>query len=80
VVRPESARDDAALQLAYAKLVIVVPGYGMAVAQAQHQVAGGWPPLIEKHGGEVKVRDPSPWPGRMPGHMNVLLAEAGRAL
>ena len=37
VVRPISA-DDAALQLAYAKLVIVVPGYGMAVAQAQHQV------------------------------------------
>ena len=72
-VRPISA-DDAALQLAYAKLVIVVPGYGMAVAQAQHQVrelAG----LIEKHGGEVKYAI-HPVAGRMPGHMNVLLAEA----
>jgi proton-translocating NAD(P)+ transhydrogenase subunit beta len=72
-VRPISA-DDAALQLAYAKLVIVVPGYGLAVAQAQHQVrelAG----LIEKHGGEVKYAI-HPVAGRMPGHMNVLLAEA----
>jgi NAD(P) transhydrogenase subunit beta len=72
-VRSISA-DDAALQLAYAKLVIVVPGYGLAVAQAQHQVrelAG----LIEKHGGEVKYAI-HPVAGRMPGHMNVLLAEA----
>jgi len=73
VVRPISA-DDAALQLAYAKLVIVVPGYGMAVAQAQHQVRE-LATLIEKHGGEVKYAI-HPVAGRMPGHMNVLLAEA----
>ena len=72
-VRPISA-DDAALQLAYAKLVIVVPGYGMAVAQAQHQVRE-LAELIEKHGGEVKYAI-HPVAGRMPGHMNVLLAEA----
>ena len=73
VVRPISA-DDAALQLAYAKLVIVVPGYGMAVAQAQHQVRE-LATLIEKHGGEVKYAI-HPVAARMPGHMNVLLAEA----
>jgi len=73
VVRPISA-DDAALQLAYAKLVIVVPGYGMAVAQAQHQVRE-LATLIVKHGGEVKYAI-HPVAGRMPGHMNVLLAEA----
>jgi len=73
VVRPIGA-DDAALQLAYAKLVIVVPGYGMAVAQAQHQVRE-LATLIEKHGGEVKYAI-HPVAGRMPGHMNVLLAEA----
>ena len=72
-VRPISA-DDAALQLAYAKLVVVVPGYGMAVAQAQHQVRE-LATLIEKHGGEVKYAI-HPVAGRMPGHMNVLLAEA----
>jgi NAD(P) transhydrogenase subunit beta len=72
-VRPISA-DDAALQLAYAKLVIVVPGYGMAVAQAQHQVRE-LATLIEKRGGEVKYAI-HPVAGRMPGHMNVLLAEA----
>ena len=72
-VRP-IAPDDAALQLAYAKLVIVVPGYGMAVAQAQHQVRE-LANLIEKHGGEVKYAI-HPVAGRMPGHMNVLLAEA----
>jgi NAD(P) transhydrogenase subunit beta len=72
-VRQVSA-DDAAVQLAFARSVIVVPGYGLAVAQAQHLVRE-LADLIEKRGGEVKYAI-HPVAGRMPGHMNVLLAEA----
>jgi H+-translocating NAD(P) transhydrogenase subunit beta len=72
-VRSTSAAD-AAIQLAYASRVVVVPGYGMAVAQAQHAVRELTKEL-ESRGVEVSYAI-HPVAGRMPGHMNVLLAEA----
>ncbi len=70
----ETTPDDVALQCAYSERVVIVPGYGLAVAQAQHalkEVAD----KLEKRGVEVKYGI-HPVAGRMPGHMNVLLAEA----
>ena len=72
-VRSTSAAD-AAIQLAYANRVVIVPGYGMAVAQAQHAVRE-LTKALEKRGVEVSYAI-HPVAGRMPGHMNVLLAEA----
>ena len=72
-VRQVSA-DDAAIQLAYASKVVIVPGYGLAAAQAQHAVRD-LAQLLEGRGIEVSYAI-HPVAGRMPGHMNVLLAEA----
>jgi NAD(P) transhydrogenase subunit beta len=72
-VRAGSA-DDVAVMLAYARRVVVVPGYGLAVAQAQH-VVRELADALEARGVDVRYAI-HPVAGRMPGHMNVLLAEA----
>jgi NAD(P) transhydrogenase subunit beta len=66
--------DDVAVMLAYARRVVFVPGYGLAVAQAQHDVRN-LAELLEEKGVDVRYAI-HPVAGRMPGHMNVLLAEA----
>jgi NAD(P) transhydrogenase subunit beta len=73
-VMREVGADDVAVQLAYARQVVFVPGYGMATAQAQHAVRE-LAEVLEHKGVNVKYAI-HPVAGRMPGHMNVLLAEA----
>jgi H+-translocating NAD(P) transhydrogenase subunit beta len=70
----EASPDDAALQLAYASRVVIVPGYGLAAAQAQHELVA-LAQALDEHGVDVSYGI-HPVAGRMPGHMNVLLSEA----
>jgi NAD(P) transhydrogenase subunit beta len=70
----EATAQDVAIMLSYARKVVIVPGYGMAVSQAQHQVRE-LSDLLTARGVEV-LFGIHPVAGRMPGHMNVLLAEA----
>ncbi len=74
VMREIEVFEDAAMQLAFANRVVFVPGYGLATAQAQHAVRE-LADLLEERGVTVRFGI-HPVAGRMPGHMNVLLAEA----
>jgi NAD(P) transhydrogenase subunit beta len=74
LVAREASVDDTAIALAYARRVIMIPGYGLAVAQAQHELQA-LASELGRRGVDVRYAI-HPVAGRMPGHMNVLLAEA----